>query len=267
MRACISDVKRIVLIAFLLPACELGGGEGSNGIEVDNPGSRPIAPSRCGNGAVEAAEDCDEAELNGETCESLGFVGGTLGCDVLTCRYNVGGCVDAEILRNDDTMCETSVSCGQGDSGNPQNMVECFTSATVMPPFRLTRIGYELGNNAGVPDSLNLELYEWSGSGPPGALITTLPLGPESFAIQAHTIALETPLELAASSFCVGLGATDPNDGFSLRFSDTSTRAGASWLQAPRCGVAELTDTASVIGRAMGNWCISATIGKAPPQQ
>jgi hypothetical protein len=34
----------------------------------------------CGNGAVEAGEACDVGNLNGKSCETEGFAGGTLGC-------------------------------------------------------------------------------------------------------------------------------------------------------------------------------------------
>jgi len=46
----------------------------------------------CGNNIIEGDEACDLAQVNGETCESLGFQGGELGC-LLTCEdYNLLGC-------------------------------------------------------------------------------------------------------------------------------------------------------------------------------
>jgi len=48
--------------------------------------------SVCGNNVIEGNEMCDLAQLNGETCESLGYQGGQLGC-LLTCEdYNLLGC-------------------------------------------------------------------------------------------------------------------------------------------------------------------------------
>ena len=56
---------------------------------VDSTG--PI-PGVCGNNIIEEGEACDLAQVNGETCESLGFEGGQLGC-LLTCEdYNMLGC-------------------------------------------------------------------------------------------------------------------------------------------------------------------------------
>ncbi len=46
----------------------------------------------CGNNVIEGDEICDLGQINGETCQSLGFQGGELGC-LLTCTdYNVLGC-------------------------------------------------------------------------------------------------------------------------------------------------------------------------------
>jgi hypothetical protein len=53
----------------------------------------PPLPGICGNGTVEVAEQCDGANLGGQTCEGLGYnLGGTLTCTA-GCRFNVSGCV------------------------------------------------------------------------------------------------------------------------------------------------------------------------------
>ncbi len=46
----------------------------------------------CGNGVIEAIEQCEGEDLNGETCESRGMGEGTLVCDPDTCRLDVSGC-------------------------------------------------------------------------------------------------------------------------------------------------------------------------------
>lgn len=57
----------------------------------DGGSSGPL-PSVCGNNIIEGDEVCDLAQINGETCESLGYQGGQLGC-LLTCEdYNLLGC-------------------------------------------------------------------------------------------------------------------------------------------------------------------------------
>jgi hypothetical protein len=45
----------------------------------------------CGNGAIDSGEQCDGSNLNGESCSSLGFSGGTLSCSN-SCTFNTSGC-------------------------------------------------------------------------------------------------------------------------------------------------------------------------------
>ncbi len=48
-------------------------------------------PSNCGNEDLDAGEECDDTNLNGQTCVSLGFTGGTLSCTD-SCTFNTSGC-------------------------------------------------------------------------------------------------------------------------------------------------------------------------------
>jgi hypothetical protein len=86
-------------------------------------------PSVCGNNIIEGDEACDLAQVNGETCESLGYQGGQLGC-LLTCEdYNLLGCFicgnevvdiaeDCEGTVEEDISCESlgyeagTIACG-----------------------------------------------------------------------------------------------------------------------------------------------------------
>jgi hypothetical protein len=47
----------------------------------------------CGNGTIEAGEDCDGSNVNGQTCTTVpgGFTGGTLGCNA-SCRFDTTAC-------------------------------------------------------------------------------------------------------------------------------------------------------------------------------
>jgi hypothetical protein len=58
----------------------------------------------CGNGRIEksddedvASEDCDGADLDGVTCENLGFEGGRLFCDPVTCLFATDGCIEPPV--------------------------------------------------------------------------------------------------------------------------------------------------------------------------
>ncbi len=73
----------------------LGAGPGTLGCTTgctfdldDCDATEPI----CGNAVLEAGEQCDRGQLDGATCESLGFMGGQLGC-LEECVYNTSNCV------------------------------------------------------------------------------------------------------------------------------------------------------------------------------
>ena len=48
-------------------------------------------PPNCGNGEIDRGEQCDGANLNEKTCETLGFDGGTLGCTA-ACLFETSAC-------------------------------------------------------------------------------------------------------------------------------------------------------------------------------
>lgn len=47
----------------------------------------------CGNGAVDPGEQCDGADLQAFDCVALGFFGGALGCDPITCTFDTSMCL------------------------------------------------------------------------------------------------------------------------------------------------------------------------------
>lgn len=54
----------------------------------------PLPGNFCGDGEQYAGEDCDGADLNGQTCTSVGFASGTLACDA-NCVFDTSACVAA----------------------------------------------------------------------------------------------------------------------------------------------------------------------------
>jgi hypothetical protein len=46
----------------------------------------------CGNGVIDDGEQCDGGNLGGFTCVDLGYSGGTLACDPVTCTYDASAC-------------------------------------------------------------------------------------------------------------------------------------------------------------------------------
>ena len=46
----------------------------------------------CGNGSVEIGEECEPLVDHEDTCVSLGYYGGDIGCDSVTCTYILDSC-------------------------------------------------------------------------------------------------------------------------------------------------------------------------------
>ncbi len=63
---------------------------GTGGSAGSTPAIEPDAT--CGNGIIEAGEQCDGANLGGETCATLGEGEGTLACDSVMCEFDVSMC-------------------------------------------------------------------------------------------------------------------------------------------------------------------------------
>lgn len=56
------------------------------------PVTATVKISVCGNNIAEGGEDCDNADLKGKTCVSLGYGGGTLSCDI-SCSFDTSKCI------------------------------------------------------------------------------------------------------------------------------------------------------------------------------
>jgi len=67
----------------------------------DRTACNSASPVYCGDGIVDADEECDGTNMDGATCETLGFYNGLLRCDT-SCSFDV-------------TQCESvSTTCGNG---------------------------------------------------------------------------------------------------------------------------------------------------------
>src|SRR3989338_10019043 len=48
----------------------------------------------CGNGTIDSGEECDGSNLNGKSCSTQGFSGGTLSCNT-NCTLNTSACTSS----------------------------------------------------------------------------------------------------------------------------------------------------------------------------
>lgn len=88
----------------IMCACIARGGvammSGTGGAPAAMTPPKPV----CGNGKVEAPEQCEAANLNNATCTSLMMGVGVLSCNKTTCMY-------------DTSMCGKAMSGGMGGTG------------------------------------------------------------------------------------------------------------------------------------------------------
>lgn len=75
------------------------------------------APAQCGNGVVESGEACEAGVPLGDTCESLGFSGGTLSCSA-TCQYDTSGCTGGGCAQQGGSCSVDADCCSLNCRGN-----------------------------------------------------------------------------------------------------------------------------------------------------
>ncbi len=93
------------------PQCSDGldnDGDGKTDYPDDNgcQNANDTTEALCGDGFIDAGEQCDGSNLGGQTCTDLGYTQGTLACTT-SCTYDESGCQAApppvQNLRRDDT--------------------------------------------------------------------------------------------------------------------------------------------------------------------
>ncbi|MFH1130734.1 MAG: hypothetical protein V1754_05325, partial [Pseudomonadota bacterium] len=120
----------VFAIGFLLGATGCGGdgssgddgsvqqGDGGTSTQEGGPakdGTTPnpdqgTVPQDCGNGKVDPGEECDKQDLSGQTCQTLGYTGGTLACDS-ACKIDKTGCTGTPTGKQFGEKCNGSTEC------------------------------------------------------------------------------------------------------------------------------------------------------------
>ena len=99
--------------------------------------SNCVPYNNCNDGILQSAfEECDGTNLNGETCESLGYYGGTLACmsncifDVNNCQ-NYGWCGDSTIQSTFEECDDTDLNGEICESlGHAPGTLNCTSNCT-----------------------------------------------------------------------------------------------------------------------------------------
>lgn len=87
----------------------------------------------CGDGTIDDDEECDQDNLGGQTCESLGFVGGTLSCSG-ACKLDTSECTKCG---NGSVEPQLGEECDFDAMGDPLVLTTCqglgFTGTSANP--------------------------------------------------------------------------------------------------------------------------------------
>ena len=103
-------------------ACPSSGDQAAIQTQVTQDGAAVAAELAgaplCGNGAINPEEQCDGSNLNGNTCATLGYSGGTLACNG-SCQFNTAGCIPAGVLQTGQTQCDQGAGTLGACPGSP----------------------------------------------------------------------------------------------------------------------------------------------------
>jgi len=88
----------------------------------------------CGNGIINSPEQCDGANLNGQTCVTRGFIAGTLNCSP-TCTFDTSACTNGVSDPCNPKDCSSCPTSGQAVQSSPGCCVEqCLPQCTAWGP-------------------------------------------------------------------------------------------------------------------------------------
>ncbi len=102
----------------------IAGGNGAAVLLKLGADTPPPPPAVCGDGNVDAGEDCDGSNLNGASCISVGFDGGLLSC-AADCSFNTNNCVTDPPPPPPPVCGDGIVDAGEDCDGNNLNGASC----------------------------------------------------------------------------------------------------------------------------------------------
>lgn len=121
-------MQRIMVLAMVGWLLAVGCAGGNDGNDNQN-GNENVNQNQavCGDGQATGDEECDGADLGGQTCEGLGHVSGTLTC-YFSCTWDESGC-------NDNPCGNGTREAGEAcDDGNTQSGDGCSSDCKLEAP-------------------------------------------------------------------------------------------------------------------------------------
>ena len=148
---------------------------------------------------------------------------------------------------------------------------ECF-DAPFAPPFTVTRVGFAVFGSKGDPDaSLEFHAYDMGAQAPVMKPFHVRALG---FIASAghHDFTLNPPVVVDAQRFCISVHSglklgSQLGLGLGLGPDNVLTPPGQTFVGIngpPGCNVGKFTDLSTIVKSLKTQWCIDATISKAP---
>ncbi len=225
------------------------------------------AAGRCGDGTIQssAGEDCDGASLGGQTCESRGYVGGTLACSA-SCAFNENGCGNsqADIVcgrwngdrmdLNEGIWSGSVGTCSAGDIGAPGRanalkIINLYRFLVDLPPVTTDPTLDAKAQKCALMMTANGTLNHfpptnwtcYSADGANAAGSSNLATTPGVQAVDLYMVDPGNPTTMGhrrwilSNSFGpTGLGSTD---SYSCMWAFGSGNAGKSWMAWPGPGI------------------------------
>jgi hypothetical protein len=202
----------------------MGGAASSSGFSTSSSSSSGT-PSLCGNGMLDPGEQCDFPNLNGASCQSLGFESGTLQCGV-QCMYDTSACVSFPNCSDPSVGC-TDPSC----AAKPACLDSCGAPFSIMVP------GSVNADNTSNPNTLDAscssatpgpeQIFQVTATKSGRMLADVTPEGNASYSVSVRT-ACPTTVALdggAPDAGSVDAGAADAGAGAELGCSAVPNQA------------------------------------------
>jgi hypothetical protein len=190
----------------------------------------------CGNAAINTGEDCDQANLNGKTCVTQGFAGGTLKCGA-DCVFDVGSCYTPRFVDNSDgTITDNQTGLMWEKKAAFNNVpVVCSSAATCPDPHDAdNQYTYSAGSPLGPPGTAYSVFLVQLNAGFAGHTDWRLPTREELQGIVDYADTSSPVVNVAFDTGCTSsctvttCGCTAPSNYWTSSL--TAVTAGNAWI-------------------------------------
>lgn len=159
--------------------------------------------------------------------------------------------------------CDPGVWCYdaiEGLAAGPTDVAECFEIEDLKPPYRITSIGWTIGD-ADVVEDFEVRLHLATDEGLPGEMRRRWVLGQGAASIGEHRLDLDFPYELPQAEICL---AFHSSGAVQFGHDERYHWEGSSHIMSETCGWDRFTPTSTASPLRHGNWCITGIVTASP---